>query len=338
MTRTLAALLFLSVAGLIALPMAREYAHAAPAAQTGNLLVSNLSETQSGDPAISNTRYQAQCVTSSDTDNIKLQTVRVIIAAAADVTLDMDIYSSTSDSKPNAKLADFATANASNTGNLDFVNQTGYTLDSNAGYCLVVSSSSASLVRIRATSSTSQTTGSGINMSIDDTGAVSTDGGINWNANSNPRLFGLYGETEPPDITLSGNRSEDGVSVSLSWTRYAGAGFQSYRVVICAEANFDDGGCSSSLFDTGAIADNLSTGPILVTGMQPETGYAAVLTVSVRIQNADYAYRSFVILPGRPQATPVPVSTPRMNFTGFLHDPPEDRASITGRSCTSSSP
>ena len=82
-----------------------------------------------------------------------------------------------------------------------------------------------------------------------------------------------------PVIVVTATRGNDGDTAGVSWTAYAGDGFEYYRIIVCNSAQYNGHSCSGTVFRSDAIHDAGSTGPVTVTGLKAGTGYGIILQV-----------------------------------------------------------
>ena len=98
-----------------------------------------------------------------------------------------------------------------------------------------------------------------------------------WSGWRNSAAAGPYAPPAPPAITAI--RGDGGDSATVSWTPYGGSDFQSYRVIVCDDSQYDGSSCSGTVFQSDAIYDVKATGPMTVTGLDVGTGYGVILQV-----------------------------------------------------------
>ena len=98
-----------------------------------------------------------------------------------------------------------------------------------------------------------------------------------WSGWRNSAAAGPYVPPAPPAITAI--RGDGGDSATVSWTPYGGSDFQSYRVIVCDDSQYDGSSCSGTVFQSDAIYDVKATGPMTVTGLDVGTGYGVILQV-----------------------------------------------------------
>ena len=81
------------------------------------------------------------------------------------------------------------------------------------------------------------------------------------------------------DLSVSAKRDADGTSASVSWTAYDGADFEYYRVIVCDDSQYDGASCNGTVFISDPFYDAAYTGPVAVTGLDPDTGYGVILQI-----------------------------------------------------------
>ncbi len=99
-----------------------------------------------------------------------------------------------------------------------------------------------------------------------------------------------------PSVTAA--RGTDAAVASVQWTRYSGGDFDYYRFTVCPQASLTAGACQSGVFTSPAYFDADSTGPVSVTGLDPDTAYGVVL--EVWLKGRDSAIRSTATIPAQP--------------------------------------
>ena len=122
---------------------------------------------------------------------------------------------------------------------------------------------------------------------------------IGWSGWTNSAPAGPYAPPAPPTVTAE--RSEDGLSATVSWTAYTGGDFSSYQVIVCTDAQYDGTSCSGTVYKSGAIYGAASTGPVTVTGLDAQTGYGVILQ-TWRTSGALKSHATIAALPKIPAA------------------------------------
>ena len=98
--------------------------------------------------------------------------------------------------------------------------------------------------------------------------------------------------------SVAAARGVDATVASVQWTRYSGGDFDYYRFTVCPQAGFIGGTCSNNVFTSPAYFDADGTGPVSVTGLDPDTAYGVVL--EVWLKGRDSAIRSTATIPAQP--------------------------------------
>ncbi len=111
-----------------------------------------------------------------------------------------------------------------------------------------------------------------------------------------PLAGGLAARAAGPSVAAA--RGVDATVASVQWTRYSGGDFDYYRFTVCPQASLTAGACQSGVFTSPAYFDADSTGPVSVTGLDPDTAYGVVL--EVWIKGRDSAIRSTATIPAQP--------------------------------------
>ena len=86
-------------------------------------------------------------------------------------------------------------------------------------------------------------------------------------------------EVDNDQLTVTATRGNDGDTAGVSWTAYAGEGFEYYRVIVCNASQYDGSSCSGTVFTSTPNYDANDTGPVNVTGLSAGTGYGIILQV-----------------------------------------------------------
>ena len=82
-----------------------------------------------------------------------------------------------------------------------------------------------------------------------------------------------------PAIVVTATRGSDGGTAGVSWTAYAGEGFEYYRVIVCNASQYDGSACSGTVFTSTPSYDANDTGPVTVPGLNAGTGCGVILQV-----------------------------------------------------------
>ena len=85
--------------------------------------------------------------------------------------------------------------------------------------------------------------------------------------------------TPIPDVSITTQRSADGTSVDVSWTKFTLPGFNYYRFVICRGADYDGSSCQNNVYNGDPIYNIDNLGPATVTGLDAATSYSLILQV-----------------------------------------------------------
>ena len=80
-------------------------------------------------------------------------------------------------------------------------------------------------------------------------------------------------------VTVTATRGDDHTTASVSWTKYEGADFDYYRVIVCDDSQYDGYSCKGTVFQSEASYDVNYTGPEKVTGLDATTRYGVILQV-----------------------------------------------------------
>ena len=81
----------------------------------------------------------------------------------------------------------------------------------------------------------------------------------------------------PGGVTVTAQRSVDGTSVDVSWTRFTLPGFNYYRFVLCRAADYDGLSCRNNVYSGYPIYNIDNLGPVTVTDLDPAAAYGLIL-------------------------------------------------------------
>ena len=98
----------------------------------------------------------------------------------------------------------------------------------------------------------------------------------------------------PGGVVVTAQRSADGTSVDVSWTKFTLPNFSYYRFVICRAADYDGASCKNNVYSGDPIFNIDSLGPVNVTGLDASTAYGLIMQVWHSNSTAVHKYHATI--------------------------------------------
>ena len=98
----------------------------------------------------------------------------------------------------------------------------------------------------------------------------------------------------PGGVTVTTQRSVDGTSVDVSWTRFTLPGFNYYRFVICRDTDYDGTSCRNNVYSGYPIYNIDDLGPVIVTDLDPAASYGLILQAWHSNYSSVYKYHATI--------------------------------------------
>ena len=95
-------------------------------------------------------------------------------------------------------------------------------------------------------------------------------------------------------VTVTTQRSVDGTSVDVSWTRFTLSGFNYYRFVICRDTDYDGSSCRNNVYSGSPIYNIDDLGPVIVTDLDPAASYGLILQAWHSNYSSVYKYHATI--------------------------------------------